>query len=256
MHRFLILALFLGISLALLPLSPIPIDSTAQTPSAQTASRVAPEEFKATVLANMMREAPTYRDGDRKRLRWEWWDTVGRNYLFEKNMLFQEVSDDSPYRLRPEWVFRDVTITFQEIFELPESDDETLVPIISLNALLANAPNSTFEGLPIYGKGGELKGTITRKYAVSTVDYGTSVFTGVGAGSQSQWSFIHALEYKDQRNGKIEIARGNSWDAFNLLWKDIKDRIADDMSEEKELEDRQLLRSAYASSLEESFADR
>ena len=41
-------------------------------------------------------------------------------------------------------------------------------------------------------------------------------------------------------------AKGRSYDAFTIRWKDIKDRVADDMSEAKALEDLRLERDALA----------
>jgi hypothetical protein len=70
------------------------------------------------------------------------------------------------------------------------------------------------------------------------------------------YTFVDALEYNDPKTGKVEIASGNAPDAVNLRWKDIKNRVADDMSEGKATEDRRLLREALAKSLRESIPER
>jgi hypothetical protein len=54
----------------------------------------------------------------------------------------------------------------------------------------------------------------------------------------SRYTFVDALECKDAKTGKVEIASGNAADAINLRWRDIKTRVADDMSESKATEDR------------------
>jgi hypothetical protein len=157
--------------------------------------------------------------------------------------------------LRPQWVLRNVKVSFQEIFQLSARDDEKLIPILSYMEMLSNAPSATFEGLTLYGKEGEVKGTITRKYTVSTMDYPVT-WANAGVLRRGYFVFVDALEYKDPKSGKLEIARGNAYDAVNLRWKDIKNRNADDMSEEKAAEDRRLLREAYAKSLKDSVPER
>jgi len=224
--------------------------SAAQLPSIGD-----PEQLKQTLLERMKREPPTYRGDNSIRLKWEWYDGLSRSYLFEKNNLVQEASAGQPNILRPQWVFRNVTVTFQDIFRLASQDDHRLIPVLSHYTMLANSPSSTFEGLSLYGKDGELKGTITRKYIVSTSDYPTT-WTNAGALARSRFAFVDALEYKDSKTGKLEIASGNTSDAVNVHWQDIKNRIADDMSEQKATEDRRLLREAFAKSLRESIPER
>jgi hypothetical protein len=73
---------------------------------------------------------------------------------------------------------------------------------------------------------------------------------------RGRFTFVDALEYKDARTGKVEIASGNSSDAFNLKWSDIKAGIADDLTEARAVEDRRLLRTAFAKGLRESIPDR
>jgi hypothetical protein len=175
--------------------------------------------------------------------------------LFEKSQLVQEVSVGQPNLLRAQWVFRDVKVTFQDLYQLPSQADDKLVPILSYYTILSNAPSSSFEGVSLYGKDGELKGVVTRKYTVSTSDYPTT-WANAGAMSRSRFTFIDALEYKDAKTGNVEIAAGNTSDAFNLKWRDLKTRIADDMSEAKATDDRRLLRAAFAKGLRESIPER
>ena len=67
------------------------------------------------------------------------------------------------------------------------------------------------------------------------------------------FDFYHVLEYKDQKNGKLETAGGFSVDAVNFRWRDIKNRVVNDMTEERATEARSLLREAYAKSLKASI---
>ena len=232
------------------PMAPRGRVSAAQGPSLGD-----PVRLMQTVLERMTREPPTYRgDGD-IRLKWEWWDGISRSYLFEKNQSVQEASVGQPNLLRPQWVFREIKVTFQDIYRLPPQADAKLVPILSFYVMLSNAPSSSFEGLSLYGKDGELKGVITRKYTVSTSDYPTT-WANAGTMPRSRFTLVDALEFKDAKTGKVEIAAGNSSDAFNLKWGDIKTRIADDMSEEKATEDRRALRAAFAKGLRESIPER
>lgn len=239
-----------------------PQPTAMQTSTQQIQSIGDPDQLKGTVLERMTREAPTYRGPNGLRLKWEWWDGTSRSYLFEKNVVVQEASARHPNSLRPEWVLRDVKVSFQEIYRLNERDDDKLAPILSHLDMLDRAPSSTFEGLTLYGKDGEVKGTVTRKYIVSEVDYPTTLGQRMGAGLAGvpllfrHFYFLSALEIKDPKTGKLEIAAGNSYDAVNLKWGDIKNRIADDMSEEKAAGDRSLLRVAYAKSLKVSVPDR
>jgi len=232
-----------------------PFEPRGRISAAQLQSIGDPEQLKQTLLERMKREPPTYRGDNNIRLKWEWYDGISRSYLFEKNSLVQEASVGQPNVLRSQWVFRNVKVTFQDIFRLASQDDEKLVPILSYYTMLSNSPSSTFEGLSLYGKDGELKGTITRKYTVATSDYPTT-WANAGSTARSRYVFVDALEYKDPKTGKLEIASGNTSDAVNVRWKDIKNRIADDMSEEKATEDRRLFREAFAKSLKESIPER
>jgi hypothetical protein len=214
-----------------------------------------PSRLMQTVLERMTREPPAYRGDANARLKWEWWDGMTRSYLFEKHEMVEEVSVGQPNELRPEWVFRNIKVTFQDIYRMPDQSDDKLVPILSYYAMLQSAPSASFEGLKLYGKDAELKGTITRKYTVSTAEY---PMTWANAGNlvRSHFHFVEALEYKDAKSGKIEIASGNASDAITLKWGDIKNNVADDMSDSMATEQRRNLRAAVAKSLKESIPDR
>jgi hypothetical protein len=214
-----------------------------------------PARLIQTVLERMTREPPAYRGDGGTRLKWEWWDGIWRSYLFEKHQLLEEVTAGLPNEPRDEWVYRNVKVTFQDVFRMPPQSDDKLAPILSYYVLLNQAPSATFEGLALYGKDGELKGTITRKYTVSTADY-PMTWSNAGTMARSRYLFVEALEYKDAKSGKVDIAAGNSSDAFNLKWGDIKDRVVDDMSESMATERRTRLRAAFAKGLKESIPER
>ena len=146
-------------------------------------------------------EEPSHRGNNGIRLKGEWDDGMAQSYLFEKKILVAEASSGQPYSLKPERVLRNVKFSFQEIFELGDGNDEELIPILSILTMLANAPSATCEGLTLYGKDGEVKGTITRKRTVSTMEYSVS-FTGFRGLSRGYFNFYDALEYKDQKGGK------------------------------------------------------
>lgn len=217
--------------------SPVPL--TAQS----TEKSQSPEQLKERLLERMARMPPTYRGDNNARLKWEWYDGIARSYLYEKSAIIEEVSANQGSLLRTDYVFRGVKVTFQEIFKLTDKDDDKLVPILAHWSLLKNARQNVFEGLTLLGKHGEDKGPITRKYIASARDAGI-----VGG----HFDFYYVLEYKDWKSGKLEGAGGIAFDAVNFRWRDIKDRVVDDMTEERAAEDRTLLREAYAKSLKAS----
>jgi len=195
------------------------------------------QQHKQTLLERMKRHKPTLR-GDKpgqQRVKWEWYDSVVGRFLFEKTNLLGELSAGEKFLLREQWVFNTMKVTFQELFDLSPEDDDKLLPILSHDGLLTSAPSATFEGLTLYGKQGELKGPVTRKYWAP-------VYLTVGF-SRRVIRFEPALEYKNEK-GELKIAGGLSDDAFNVRWKDIKNRIADEVSEEKTAENRKLIRDA------------
>jgi len=218
--------------------SPVPM--IAQS----TEKSQSPEQLKARLLERMVRLPPTYRGDNNARLKWEWYDGIVRSYLYEKSAIIEEVSADQGSLLRADYVFRGVKVTFQEIFKLTDKDDDKLVPILAHWGLLKNARQNVFEGLTLLGKQGEVKGPITRKYIASYKDAGLRY--------GGYFDFLYVLEYKDQTSGKLERAGGVADDAVNFRWRDIKDRVVDDMTEERAAEDRTLLREAYAKSLKAS----
>ena len=120
----------------------------AQTSAEQEASIGDPQQLKGTILERMVREQPTYR-GNGRRVKWEWWDGISRSYLFEKRAVLEEVETGQPYWLKTRWVLRNVKVSFQDIYRLGHGDDDKLVPILSYQAILRNAPSSTFEGLTL-----------------------------------------------------------------------------------------------------------
>ena len=124
-------------------------------------------QHKGTILDRLSREPATYRGDGQRRVKWEWYDNIVRLYEYEKDFLLSELSVGETHVLRARWVFKDMRVTFQELFNLPPQSDDKLLPILSHGAVLANAPSSTFEGLALLGKDGELKGTIIRKYMVT-----------------------------------------------------------------------------------------
>jgi hypothetical protein len=214
---------------------------------AQTASLGDPEQHKRTVLERLTRLPPTYRGDTPQRLKWEWYDGMCRSYEFEKKLLVEELSAQLGYLLREEYVFRNVKVTYQEIFQLTDKDDDKLVPVLSYSGCYAHARENVFEGLTLLGKQGESKGTITRSYVASTMEA-----TPPGGAYRSHFSFITAVEYKDQKSGTLETAGGAYFDSVNLRWRDIKNRVADDNTEEKATEWRTQARDAYRRSLKAS----
>ena len=239
---FAVFALFAGLSAAfVLPhetsIGSVPLNAQAVAPSQR------PEQLKATMLERMVRLPPTYRGDGLARLKWEWYDGVARSYIFEKDAIIEEISAGHGSLLRSDYVFQGVKVTFQEIFQLTDKDDEKLVPILSYWPLLSTARRDVFDGLTLLGKQGEVKGPITRKYIASARDVGL-----LGG----YFDFYNVLEYKDAKNGKLEVAGGLSADAVNLKWRDIKNRVADDMTEDRAAEARTLRREAYAKSLKAS----
>jgi hypothetical protein len=199
----------------------------AQDAPASDAERVA--ELKQTILSRVQRDPVEFRGkkADEQRLKWEWWDKVFNSYVYEKGALLAEISAGEKYELRDRWVYKDMKVTFQDLFQLGAEHDDKLVPIISHAGLLDSAPTATFEGLTLLGKKGEVKGPFERKYKVKMV---------------GGW-LATRLEYRDKK-GNVKTASGFAYDAITLRWADVKDRTVDDMSEAKALEDLKLKRDA------------
>jgi len=242
MKRVVFVALICGsVSLGRLYEGPIPLTAQSTTKSQD------PEQLKRTMLERMVRLQPTYRGDNGDRLKWEWYDGVVRSYFFEKGAIVEEVSASQGSLLRADHVFQGIKVTFQEIFKLTDADDEKLVPILSSLALLSHARRDVFEGLILLGKHGEVKGPITRKYVASAKD---------ARRLGGYFDFYTVLEYKDPETGELHIAGGAFYDSVNLRWRDIKNRVADDMTEERAAEARVMDREAYAKSLKASVPEK
>lgn len=187
------------------------------------------EQNKKTIFARLKRDKVAYR-GDKPgqiRIKWEWVNQVLSNYVFHKRSLLRELSAGEKYELRDRWVYKDMKCTFQEIYALGPEDDDKLFPLSRYNWLLDLAANHTFEGLTLLGKQGEEKGRFKTKVVVNGF-YG--------------YNFISSLLRYEDKEDKERLAWGIAEDAYTLRWKDLKQRIADDMSEEKALEDIRLER--------------
>jgi hypothetical protein len=187
---------------------------------------------KSTILSRIKRDPVTYR-GDKPgevRVRWEWWDKVFNRYVYEKNALLRELSADEKYVMRELWAYRNMKVTFQEVFQLTAADDDKLIPIISHQGLLGMTPAATFEGLTLLGKHGEAKGPFKRKYKARFANlYNVWINT--------------RLQYINEK-GKPTDAGGLSYDAVTVRWRDIKDRVLDDVSLAKDREDAEMERDA------------
>lgn len=190
------------------------------------AARVAAN--KETILSRIQRDPVDFR-GDKPnemRLRWEWWMKVYSNYLYEKDFLVEELSAGEKYQLRPEWVFADMKVTFQDVFQLDAEHDDKLVPLLALGVLQGDMPVASFEGLTLLGKKGEVKGPFRRKLLENSPN-GLRV----------------VVQYEDEK-GELKEAGGLSFDAFTVRWRDIKDRVVDEVSVAKAREDLELRRDA------------
>lgn len=200
------------------------------------AERVA--KNKQTIFSRLKRDPLKYR-GEKPgeiRIHYMWYNKVVNDFIFEKNVLLEEASVGEKFAVREGWFYKDMKVTFQELFQLGADQDDKLLPILSDSSILYRAPASTFEGLTLRGRHGEVKGTVTRKLKLISYLYALRYFT--------EW-----LEYKDSENGKLKLMSlgltgGFYPDSTNVLWKDIKDRVAIDMSEAKILEDMRMERDA------------
>jgi hypothetical protein len=190
------------------------------------------QENKRIILSRMRRDPVAYR-GDKPgdiRVRWEWWDKVINRYVYEKSALLREMSIGEKYVLREQWAFKDMQVTFQEVFQLPPEDDDKLVPIISHEGLLSLVPAASFSGVTLLGKHGDVKGPFRRKYRERVANaYGAWIHT--------------RLEYTNEK-GAPTMARGMAFDAITVRWGDIKNRTLDDLSEAKTREDAEMDRDA------------
>ena len=193
------------------------LTEAAQQPSDQ--ERVA--KNKRTILSRLKRDKVEYRgEGAGLRVKSEWVDKVMNEYHYQKQILIAEASLSDKYMLRSTWVLRDMKVTFQEIFNLGPEDDGKLFPLSYASGLLYHVPTYSWEGVIFLGKNGEVKGPFKRRIAV-------------GSG---------ILPLYLNNEGKEKLTLGAARDAYTLKWKDIKNRVLDDMSEDDAIERLKLLR--------------
>ena len=179
--------------------------SPAEDRSDQPLAQARAAENKQTILTRLEREEVSYR-GQKPgqiRIRWEWYDKVFNNYLYEKTALLRELSANEKYALRARWAYKDMKLTFQELFDLGPEDDDKLLPILSHEGLIAMAPSATFEGLTLLGKHAEVKGIVVRKYKERV----SSLLGGL---------FIGRLEYENDK-GKLVTAKTGGSRLFQLI---------------------------------------
>lgn len=221
--------------------------STYQTATAQQISdqeRVA--QNKQSILSRMKRNKVEFRgDGADARVKSEWVDEMVRDYSHQKLLVVGELSVMEKYELRSRWVFKDMKVTFQELFNLGPEDDEKLFPLSYGDELLDMVPSYSFEGLTFLGKGGEVKGPFKRCVAITGPSL--ALVGNLGTGLRGP-AVIFPLYVN--REGREKMALGIARDAYTVKWKDIKDRVVDDMSQAVYLDKLKLLRD-YVS--EEEF---
>lgn len=196
---------------------------------------------KQTILSRLKREQVEYR-GSMPGLRFksEWVDKVVRDYAHQKLVLAAELSAGEKYALSNRWIFKDMKVTFQELFSLGAEDDEKLLPLSYGDELLNMMPGYALEGLTILGKGAEVKGPYKRSAALS----GPSLAMANGANPDLLLLRASTLIFPlyVNKEGKERLALGLARDAYTVKWKDIKNRVVDDMSEAAHLEKLRLIR--------------
>lgn len=204
-------------------------EAYSQTIAAQQVSdqeRVA--QNKQTILSRLKRDKVEYRgDAPGQRVKWEWVDKVVSDYTYQKKLLAVEVSIGEKYEFRSTWVFKDMKVTFQDIFNLGPEDDDKLFPLSYSSDLIDLVPAYSWEGLTFLGKGGEVKGPFKRRIAI--------------VGLVGSFGSVFFPLYLNNE-GKERLTLGVASDAYTLKWKDIKNRVVDDMSEADVLERLKLLR--------------
>ena len=237
LHSSLILVLFLfvgwGVSGAR------PFGRTAAARQVSDEERVA--RNKQTILSRLKREQVEYR-GSMPGLRFksEWVDQVIRDYAHQKLVLAAELSVGEKYTLSNRWIFKDMKVTFQELFNLKDEDDEKLLPLSYGDELLNLMPGYALEGLTILGKGGETKGPYKRSAALS----GPSL--AMARGANPDLLLLRAstliLPLYVNKEGQERMALGLARDAYTVKWKDVKNRVVDDNSEAAHMDKLKLLR--------------
>lgn len=210
---------------------------TSAAPQVSDQERVA--KNKQTILSRLKRDPVEYRgDAPGQRVKSEWVDKVVRDYTHQKLVLAGELSMGERYELSDRWIFKDMKVTFQELFNLSAEDNEKLLPLSYGDELLNLIPSYTFEGVTILGKGGEVKGPYKRSAAIA----GPSLML---ANAQHQRLLrVSPLIFPlyVNREGKEKLSLGIARDAYTVKWKDIKNRVVDDMSETVHVEKLKILR--------------
>lgn len=195
--------------------------ASGHTAARQVSDQERVAKNKQTILSRLKRDKVEYRGaGSGLRVKSEWVDKVMSEYHYQKHLLLAEVSLSEKYAVRSTWVLKDMKVTFQEIFNLGPEDDERLFPLSYASGLLDFVPAYSWEGLTFLGKNGEVKGPFKRRIAI-----GAALFP-----------------LYQNNDGKEKLTLGMARDAYTSKWKDIKNRVLDDMSEEDGVERLKLLR--------------
>jgi len=119
-------------------------------------------------------------------------------------------------------------LKFNEIFSI--TDDALLFPLTRAVAIFA--PESSFAGLTVYGKHGEVKTRITGKFMTWS--------SGITQYSYTENSSYTTLFHTD----KGQLYAGGDGDL--VKWGDIKNKIGFDYSEAKNNEDSEMERQALS----------
>jgi hypothetical protein len=224
-----------------------PLDRRAAARETSDQERVA--KNKQTILARLKRDPVEYRgDAPGLRVKSEWVDKIIRDYVHQKLVLAGELSIGERYQLSSRWIFKDMKVTFQEVFNLGPEDDEKLLPLSYGDELLNIMPGYALEGITILGKGGEVKGPYKRSVAIA----GPSLALANRENPRLLSGSAVIFPLYVNREGKEKIALGLARDAYTVKWKEIKNRVIDDMSEQVYVEKLKVLRD-YVS--EEEFKD-
>jgi hypothetical protein len=221
--------------------------TTVAAPQVSDQERVA--RNKQTILSRLKRDTVEYRgDGPGLRVKSEWVDKVVREYTHQKLLLAGEQSMGERYELSPRWVFKDMKVTFQELFNLSAEDDEKLLPLSYGDELLNLIPSYAFEGVTILGKGGEVKGPYKRSAAIT----GPSLMLANARHPRFLRYTPLIFPLYTNREGKERLSLGLARDAYTVKWKEIKNRVVDDMSDTVHVEKLKILRDYVT---EDEFGD-
>jgi hypothetical protein len=222
---------------------------TAAAPVPQVSDQERVARNKQTILSRLKRDTVEYRgDAPGLRVKSEWVDKVVRDYTHQKLLLAGEQSVGERYELSPRWVFKDMKVTFQELFNLSAEDDEKLLPLSYGDELLNLIPSYSFEGVTILGKGGEVKGQYKRSGAIT----GPSLMLANARHPRFLRYTPLIFPLYTNREGKERLSLGLARDAYTVKWKDIKNRVVDDMSDTVHVEKLKILRDYIT---EDEFGD-